>query len=181
MKKIMLGMVALSLAAGCTPTAEQINATATAIGYAAGLVANQTKIKDDAHNAVVAILNDVRTCIPAEGQSFTDAWSPVIKAKVAEFIAAGKIDEGTGAIVTSVAIMAAQAVDYLFDVRYPEAKKYTEIVTAGVSGALDGFLAVFKPVNCSDCEDCEDCTLRSRAKKDYDKEAYEWFQKNLKK
>ena len=181
MKKVMLGMVALVIAAGCTPTAEQINATATAIGYAAGLVANQTKIKDDARNAVVAILNDVRTCIPAEGQSFTDAWSPVIKAKVAEFIAAGKIDEGTGAIVTSVAIMAAQAADYLFDVPYPEAKKYTEFVTAGVSGALDGFLSVFKPVNCSDCEDCEDCTLRSRAKKDYDKDAYEWFQKNLKK
>ena len=123
----------------------------------------------------------MRQCVPAEGQKFAEAWEPVIKAKVAEFVAAGKIDAVTGDIVTTVALMAARGVDYLFDVRFPEAKQYEELVAAGVSGALDGFLAVFKPVNCSDCEDCEDCTLRSRAKKDYDKDAYEWFQKNLKK
>lgn len=183
MKKFAICSIAFALAiiTGCTPSAEQINKTATAMGYAAGLVANQTKINDDARNALVYVLNDVRGCIPADGQSFTDAWSPVIKVKVAEFIAAGKIDEGTGAIVTSVAIMAAQAVDYLFDVRYPEAKKYTEFVTAGVSGAIDGFLAVFKPVNCDECSECTDCEVRARAKADYDKDAYEWFKKNLKK
>lgn len=181
MKKVMIGLATLAMVAGCTPSAEQINATATAIGYAAGLVANQTKIKDDARNALVSVLNDVRGCIPADGQSFTDAWTPVIKAKVAEFIAAGKINEATGAIVTSVAIMAAQAVDYFFDVRFQEAKKYEELVRAGASGVLDGFLAVFKPVNGSDCEDCDDCTLRSKSRKDYDKEAYEWFKANLKK
>lgn len=182
MKKAIIGMAALVMMAGCTPTAEQINATATAIGYAAGLVANTTNIKDDARNAIVSVLNDVRGCIPAEGQTFTDAWTPVIKAKVAELVAAGKINEATGAIVTSVAIMAAQAVDYFFDVRFQEAKKYEELVRTGASGVLDGFLAVFKPVNADHEEDgCEDCTLRSRAKKDYDKEAYEWFKANLKK
>ena len=160
-------MAALAMVAGCTPSAEQINATATAIGYAAGLVANQTKIKDDARNAIVSILNDVRSCVPASGQKFTEAWTPVIKAKVAEMVAAGKINEATGAIVTSVAIMAAQAVDYLFDIRFPEARKYQELVAAGMSGALDGFLEVFKPVNGDGA---------TRAKADYDKEAFEWFQ-----
>ena len=172
MKKVMLGMVALVIAAGCTPTAEQINATATAIGYAAGLVANQTEIKDDARNAIVSILNDVRSCVPAEGQKFTDAWTPVIKAKVAEMVAAGKINEATGAIVTSVAVMAAQAVDYLFDIRFPEARKYEELVAAGMTGALDGFLTVFKP---------ENDEARERVIKEYDEEAVEWFQANLKK
>lgn len=174
-------MAALVMVAGCNPTAEQINATATAIGYAAGLVANTTKIKDDARNALVTVLNEVRSCVPSEGQSFTDAWAPVIKMKVNELVAAGKINEATGAIVTSVAIMAAQAVDYLFDVRFPEAKKYEELVRAGASGALDGFLAVFKPVNCNDCEECDDCELRSKAKKNYDQEAFQWFKANLKK
>ena len=57
MKKLILGMAALAMFAGCTPSVEQIKSTATAIGYAAGLVANNTNIKDDARNAVVAILN----------------------------------------------------------------------------------------------------------------------------
>ena len=175
MKKLMCGIVALALAAivGCTPSEEQIKTTATAIGYAAGLVANQTPIKDEARNAVVEVLNEVRSCIPAEGQSFAQAWEPVIKSKVAELVAAGKIDAATGELVTTVVLMAAKGVDYLFDVRFPKAKQYAELVAAGASGAIDGFLTVFKPTNCDNCTD--------RSAVDYDKEAYEWFQKNLKK
>ena len=175
MKKSIIGAVALGFAmiVGCTPSAEQINKTATAIGYAAGLVANQTKISDDARNALVTVLNEVRSCIPAEGQSFADAWTPIIKEKVAELVAAGKVNEATGAIVTTVAVMAAQAVDYMFDIRFPAAKKYEELVRAGVTGVVDGFLTVFKPAN-----ECDDCTYK--ATEAYDLEAYEWFEKNLK-
>ena len=182
MKKLMCGIMALTVAAfvGCTPSEEQIKTTATAIGYAAGLVANETPINADARNAVVEILNEVRSCIPIEGQSFADAWEPVIKSKVAELVAAGKINEATGKVVTTVALLAAKGIDYLFDVRFPKAKKYAELVSAGASGAIDGFLAVFKPVNCDDCGDCDTCVARSASKKDYDKEAYEWFKKNLK-
>lgn len=174
MKKAIISAILCVFTAfvGCTPSADQINKTATAIGYAAGLVANQTKIKNDARNAIVTVLNEVRACVPAEGQSFVDAWTPVIKSKVAELVAAGKIDEQTGAIVTTVAIMAAEAVDYLFDVRFPKAKQYEELVRAGVSGAIDGFLTVFKPVDGNDL---------SKAKGEYDKEAFEWFQKKAKK
>lgn len=176
MKKILMCIVALATVcfSGCTPTAEQIKGTATAIGYAAGLVAAQTKIQDNARNTIVLVLNDVRSCVPAQGQSFEAAWTPVIKAKVAEFVAAGKTDEATGALVTSIAVMAAKAIDYMFDVRFPKVKQYEELVRAGVSGAVDGFLAVFKPVN------CDNCTPEARAAKDYDKAAYEWFQKNWK-
>ena len=176
MKKLILAIMSAGLVAitGCTPTADQINKTATAIGYAAGLVADNAGIKEDARNALITVLNEVRSCVPAEGQSFADAWTPVIKAKVAELVAAGKIDEATGAIVTSVAIMAAQAVDYMFDVRFPKAKEYEELVRAGMLGAIDGFLAVFKPV-----DDCDDCTRKAKAC--YDQEAFDWFKANLKK
>lgn len=172
MKKLINWMVlaALVAIAGCTPSEEQIKTTATAIGYAAGLVANETPIKDEARNAVVEVLNEVRACIPADGQSFAQAWEPVIKSKVAELVAAGKIDEATGTLVTSVALMAAKGVDYLFDVRYPEAKQYAELVSAGASGAIDGFLAVFKPVNCENCSD--------RAAIERDEEAYRYFKAN---
>ena len=169
MKKLMCGIVALALAAivGCTPSEDQIKNTATAIGYAAGLVANETPIKDEARNAVVEVLNEVRACIPAEGQSFAQAWEPVIKSKVAELVAAGKIDAATGDLVTTVALMAAKGVDYLFDVRFPEAKQYANLVAAGASGAIDGFLTVFKPV------DAKSATTIER-----DEEAYKWFKAN---
>lgn len=171
MKKLISGICAVGIVAltGCTPTVEQIHATATTIGYAAGLIANETPIKDDARNAIVEVLNEVRTCIPAEGQSFEAAWTPIIKDKVAALVADGKIDAPTGEIVTAVAVMAAKGVDYLFDVRYPQAKQYAELVAAGASGAINGFLEVFKPVN------SEDSKSRSASKIDYDKEAYEWL------
>ena len=169
MKKFAMCSLALALAMlmGCTPSAEQIKNTATAIGYAAGLVANQTEIKDDARNAIVEVLNEVRGCIPAEGQSFVDAWEPVIKSKVEELVAAGKINAATGELVKTVALMAAKGVDYLFDVRFPKAKQYAELVAAGASGAIDGFLTVFKPVDARDATTIE-----------YDKDAYEFFKKN---
>ena len=165
MKKLMLGALAVSLAffTGCKPTVEQIKATATAVGYAAGLVANETPIKEEARNTIVDILGEVRGCIPAEGQSFAEAWEPVIKEKVAALVKAGKIDSATGEIVTMVALMAAKGVDYLFDVRFPEARKYEELVAAGVSGAVDGFLTTFKPVNAKAVD------------VDYDKDAYKWL------
>ena len=170
MKKIMIACMAFAMAFifGCKPTVEQMKNTATAIGYAAGLVANETPINDDARNAIVDILNEVRECVPSEGQTFADAWTPVIKEKVAAFVKAGKIDAATGELVTNVAIMAAKTIDYLFDIRYPEAKKYAELVSAGASGAIDGFLTAFKPVN----DGARDTALA-------DKEAYDWFKKNL--
>ena len=167
MKKIISIAMTLAIAAfvGCTPSEEQIKTTATAIGYAAGLVANETPIKDDARNAVVEVLNEVRSCIPAEGQSFEAAWTPVIKDKVASLVAAGKINEATGSIVISVTLIAAKGVDYLFDVRFPQAKQYANLVAAGASGAIDGFLTTFKPVNARD----GNATLQ------HDEEAYKWL------
>ena len=170
MKRVMYGIMALVLTAvvGCTPTVEQVKSTATAVGYAAGLVASETPIKDEARNSIVEILNEVRTCIPADGQSFVDAWTPIIKEKVAALVAAGKIDAPTGELVTTACIFAAKGVDYLFDVRFPKAKKYAELVAAGASGAIDGFLTAFKPVDAKSAN----ATVK------YDKEAYEFFKKN---
>lgn len=168
MKKFAMCSLALALAilTGCTPSAEQINKTATAIGYAAGLVANQTEIKDDARNAIVEVLGVVRSCVPAEGQTYADAWTPVIKDKVANLVEAGNINQTAAVVVTAVATMSAQSIDYLFE-RYPDARKQESLAKAGVTGALDGFLSTFKPVN-------------ERGIPDYDKEAYEYFQKNWK-
>lgn len=167
MKKSILGVCALGLAmlVGCTPSEQQIKQTATAIGYAAGLVANETPIKEDARNALIVVLNEVREYLPNEGQSFAEAWEPIIKEKVAALVEAGKIDAATGEIVTSVAIIAAKGVDYIFEIRYPAAKQYANLVAAGASGAIDGFLAAFKPANSKDGGEAIE----------RDEAAYQWF------
>ena len=167
MKKSIIGMVVagFTMLVGCTPDENQIKETATAIGYAAGLVANETNIKDEARGAVISILNEVRSCIPGEGQTFVETWEPVIIEKVEQLIADGKLEASLGDIVASVSLLAAKGIDYLFDVRFPKAKKYAELVSAGTSGAIDGFLTTFKPANGAE----------ARAKVDYDKEAYKWL------
>lgn len=172
MKKLIMiaSVIATTLFTGCTPSAEQINKTASAIGTAAGLVANQTKVDDVTRNTIVQILGEVRECVPGNNQSFVDAWSPVIDSKIAQLVAAGKITAVVGTIVKPIAVMAAEAIDYTFD-RYPKAKKSEELVRAGATGVIDGFLTVFKPVN----------TVAAGSKPVYDEKAYEYFQKKLSK
>ena len=82
---------ALALLSGCkaVPTPEQMKSTATAIGVAAGVVANETKIDDKTRNAVVAVMEEVARAIPAKGQSFEDAWTPVAKDVIAKLVADG--------------------------------------------------------------------------------------------
>ena len=172
MKKLIMiaSVIATTLFTGCTPSAEQINKTASAIGTAAGLVANQTKIEPAARNAAIDILGEVRTYIPSGDQTFVDAWTPTIETKIAELVKSGKITATIGALVKPVAVMAAEAIDYTFD-RYPNAKKSEELVRAGATGVIDGFLTVFKPAN----------TVSSGSKPVYDEKAYEYFKKKLSK
>lgn len=149
--KMMAAFAAIAtiVCTGCKslPTAEVMKSTATSIGYAAGLVANETKIDDKARNTIVDIVNEVAKVVPAKGQTFEDAWTPVAKEIVAKLIAEGKIDEGIGTISLAAFGIAVKGIDYIFDVRYPKAREYEELVAAAVSGFTEGFLAAFKPVN----------------------------------
>ena len=56
----------ITVCSGCKslPTADVMKATATSIGYAAGLVANETKIDDNARNTIVDIMNAVARVVP---------------------------------------------------------------------------------------------------------------------
>jgi hypothetical protein len=81
-------------------------------------------------------------------------------------VSQGRITASVGTIIKPVAVIAAQAVDYMFDTRFPEAKKYEELVRAGVSGVIDEFLTVFKPAN-----------TKAGVKPEYDEEAYNYFYK----
>jgi hypothetical protein len=158
--------------AGCKslPTAEVMKSTATSIGYAAGLVANETKIDDKARNTIVEIVNEVAKVVPAQGQKFEEAWTPVAKEIVAKLIADGKITEGIGTISLAAFGIAVKGIDYIFDIRYPKAREYEELVAAAVSGFTEGFLTVFKPAN--------DATKGTAYKAD--DAAYKWLKANVK-
>ncbi|MBO6031744.1 MAG: hypothetical protein J6Q22_09745 [Prevotella sp.] len=145
---VLVAAVSVAMS-GCKklPTADVMKKTATSIGVAAGLVANETKIDDKTRNAVVAIMEEVARVTPKEGQTFADAWTPVAKEVISKLVAEGKITEGIGTIALGVFGIAVKGIDYIFDVRYPKARQYEELVAAAVSGFTEGFLTVFKPVD----------------------------------
>lgn len=176
-KKIAMAVAVAGIVVctGCKalPTPDVMKSTANAVGIAAGLVANETPINDKARNTIVEIMNEVSRVVPKAGQSFEDAWTPVAKEVVAKLIAEGKIDEGIGAIALGAFGIAVKGIDYLFDVRYPKAKEYEELVAAAVSGFTEGFLTVFKPVN--DAKGNVDLAAKA------DKDAMKWLKKNMKK
>lgn len=165
---------AIMVCSGCKslPTADVMRATATSIGYAAGIVANETKIDDKARNTIVEVMNAVAIVVPQEGQTFDEAWTPAAKGIVAKLIADGKIDERGGTIALTAFGVAVKGVDYIFTVRYPKAREYEELVAAAVSGFADGFLTVFKPV---DGEEAKSAKIKA------DEAAYKWLKANAKK
>lgn len=172
MKKTLLVIMAALMAVftGCKkelPTPEKFETITQSIGTAAGYVANQTKINDKSRNAVITIIGEVSNVTPKENQSFEDAWTPVAKEVVAKLIADKKIDEGSSALVLATFNVACKGLDYIFNIRYPKAKTYTELVNAAVRGFTGGFLTTFKPVN----------TALAAAPANMDKEAYEYLTK----
>lgn len=162
MKKMMMAMAALLAFAGCRSlTPEKMQSAALAIGCASGMVANETKVDDKSRAAVIEILTVVKGVVPAEGQTFAEAWAPVAKKAVADLIAKGKLDEGQGALVIGGISIAASGLDYVFTA-YPKAKAYEELVSAAVQGFTEGFLTTFKPAN----------SKAGPANVEYDKKAY---------
>ena len=178
-KEMKFGKMMAAIAAAATvfcigckslPTAEVMKTTATSIGYAAGLVANETKIDDKVRNAIVEIVNEVARVVPGKGQSFKDAWTPIAKEVVDRMVSEGKINATVGAIAMGAFGIAVKGIDYIFDVRYPKAREYEELVSAAVSGFTEGFLTVFKPV---------DGEAKGTAYK-ADDAAYKWIRANAK-
>lgn len=166
MKKLMM-MVAVVMAfafAGCktVPTADKMHTAAQAVGYASGMVANETKIDDKSRDVVIEVVAIVKEVTPDEGQSFRDAWTNVAREYTADLVRAGKLDEAQAALVTGGVSIAGAGLDYVF-ATYPKAKSYEELVAAAVTGFCDGFLTTFRPVNMA---------TRSAKPVDYDRDAY---------
>lgn len=173
MNKVSKFVAAIALAlgfgtVGCKslPTSESMYTTTHAIGVATGMVANGTEIDDASRNAVCDIVNEVAKCIPDTNETFSAAWTPIAKEHTDKLIAEGKLSTTQGVLVMQAFSIAVSGIDYVFEVRYPNAKQYKELVSASVNGFTDGFLTVFKSVDVSN--------QRGRSVI-FDIEAYEWL------
>lgn len=170
MKNVLMTIVAAFAVvfSGCKqiPSVETMETTATAVGKAAGYVANQTKIDDKSRTVVIEIVTKAAEVTPAKDQTFVDAWTPIAKEITDKLIAEGKIDQGQALLINGAFGVACRGLDYLFTVRYPKAKEAQNLVSAAIKGFTTGFLTVFKPVNGA---------VSATASGDFDKEAYEYL------
>lgn len=147
MKKMMIGAVAFAMAAfmiGCDkdlPSPDKINAVSTAIGRTAGYACELAKTKTAVKDGIIQVLDVISTVVPSEGETFSQAWTPIIAEELQKLVAAGKLDEAGTQVAKMALSVACDGIDYVF-VKYPKAKDVKELVSAATSGFVAGFKSV---------------------------------------
>lgn len=177
MNKLMITCIAVvaALLSGCktTPTPEQVKTTSTLIGVSAAAVANAVEIDNVARAEVVKIVTEVRDVVPGTNETFSSAWTPVAKTHVQKLVDAKKLDDTQASMVVLAFDVAMKGADYIFNVRYPEARQYANLVEAAAHGFCDGFLSTFKTTNAL-------AAPHTASEKKMDECAYIWLKSNCK-
>ena len=146
MKKIIMSAIMVFMAVfmvGCdkTPSVERITQIATVVGRTAGYACELSKTKQEVKDAIAKVLDTVAAVVPTNGETFVEAWTPIIEKELNALVEAGKID-AAGAQVAKVALgVACQGIDYVF-IKYPKAKDAKELVSAAVIGFVNGYRSV---------------------------------------
>lgn len=172
-KSVAAVCAACAMIVGCDfiktlPTDEQMTNAATAIGTAAGFVANALDIDATARAAVIDIVGKVETSVPETNQTFATAWTSIAQQHVAKLIEEKKLDAAKGQLVVMAFTTAVDGIDYVFEVRYPEAKQHKNLVLAAANGFCKGFLLSFK-------KDTSTMAAPVASQSGYDVKAYEWL------
>ena len=145
MKRLITGTMAAAMLvfAGCddTPSVDKARSIATACGTAAGYACQFVKIDEHVKTAIYEVIDIAAQLVPAENETFTDAWMPVIESEVEKLVKAGKLNATSAPLVKTAAIAATTGLDYLFT-SHPKWKTHEEVVAASV----EGFCAEFKKV-----------------------------------
>ena len=166
----IMALMAIAVA-GCKslPSVEKMESTAKLIGTSAGMVVNMTKIDAQSKAVVIEVMNIAEKCVPQADQTFLEAWMPIAKEHVAKLVSEGKIDEAQGSLILVGFELACKGLDYVFEVRYPKAREYKELVEAAIHGFITGFTSV---VNVE--------TVKSPVEvPPYDKDAFEALKSSL--
>ena len=143
MKKYLLLAMAACLAVftGCKsiPDKETIGQKAYTAGLAAGYAAALVpKISAQDKTNVVVVLTIAEKFIPQDGQTVTEAWTPVITDAIETLKKQGKVDENQAALIKMGADLAMRGVDYLF-IKYPKWKEEQDVVNVVIHQACNGF------------------------------------------
>lgn len=149
MKKILsiIGCIGLLLAfGGCKKeiTVERMTTISTAIGKTAGLACELSKTKTEVKESIAVVLNAVQAIVPTNGQTFVEAWSPLIEIEVNKLVEAHKIDAASATIVKAALTVACEGLDFVF-VKYPKAKDSKELVSAAITGFITGYKSIVTP------------------------------------
>lgn len=146
MKTAMVAIAAATalVSAGCKsiPTADKIESVAQLVGVSAGMVVNMTKIDPASKATVIEIMKIAEATVPKTNETFVAAWTPIAKTYVDKLVADGKVDRVQGDLILTGFGIACRGLDYVFDVRYPKARQYEELVSAAVHGFIGGFTSV---------------------------------------
>ena len=178
LKKSIIGVALYSMVAmfaGCDklPSVEKMTTISTIAGKTAGYVCELSKTKTEVKEAIAKVLDIASNVVPTTGQTFVEAWAPVIETELKKLVDEGKID-ATGSQVASIALkVACEGVDYIF-IKYPKAKDAKELVGAAVAGFVNGYKSVVA------CDNCTDCTIRAGSSNpDIDEEAYKYLKSKM--
>ena len=168
-KKTIMTLCAAIIAVfmvGCDklPTVEKMTAISTVIGKTAGYACELAKTKKEVKDAIFVVLDVVSKVVPNEGQTFTEAWTPVITEELNKLVKAGKINENEASIAKIALTAATEGLDYVF-LKYPKAKDVKELVAAATSGFITGYKSVV--------------TVGASANVDVDADAYRYITERL--
>lgn len=170
MKKILMSIVAVfaMFIAGCKEeiTVERMTTISTVIGRTAGYACELSKTKKEVKDAIAQVLDIASKVVPAEGQTFVEAWTPIIDAELNKLVEAGKIDAASAQIAKAALGIACQGIDYIF-IKYPKAKNAKELVSAAVSGFVNGYKSVVTT------------SLAAGAKVEIDEDAYKYLKSKM--
>lgn len=171
MKNVIMACATIAMlfgVVGCDklPTPERMSTIATVVGKTAGYACELSKTKTEVKEAIANVLDIASKAVPDEGQTFADAWTPIINEEVQKLVDAGKLDDA-GAQVAKLALgVACDGIDYVF-IKYPKAKEVKELVSVAVSGFVDGYKSVVK------------MTLSADEKPEIDEDAYKYLKSKM--
>lgn len=166
-KTAVIAIIAALVVSGCDklPTVEKIETVSKLAGTSAAMVVNMTKIDEQSKAVIIEIMDRVSETVPQAGETFYDVWTPIAGVYVEKLVSDGKIDEAQGKIILACFGTACQGIDYIFDVKYPKAREYKNLVEAAIHGFIDGYKSVGAP------------GLKSSVETKYDKDVFEYLKK----
>ena len=145
MKKIITSIVAvfsMLFIAGCRElTVERMTTISTVVGRTAGYACELSKTKTEVKEAIAKVLDIASTVVPTNSQTFVEAWTPVIDVELKKLVDAGKLTAADAQLAKVALGVACQGIDYIF-IKYPKAKEGKDLVSAAVTGFVNGYKSV---------------------------------------